>query len=143
MTAAGAAAGGVGVTGLAGDFAAATTTEPITALTSIITARPTALFPARVKRTSMFPPGRWVVTSSPVQPCVNHPRKPAPTPLPYQQFTDTGRFASARRTITEDPGRDQSRVSIVHTRSFLPSVAALRATSLFVPPYGGRRQRRV
>src|SRR5690348_11864685 len=93
VTAAGAAARGVGVTGLAGDFAAATTTEPITALTSIITARPTALFPARVKRTSMFPPGRWVVTSSPVQPCVNHPRKPAPTPLPYQQFTDTGRFA--------------------------------------------------
>ncbi|GAA3106497.1 hypothetical protein GCM10010530_32620 [Kribbella aluminosa] len=59
MTAAGAAAGGV--TGLAGDLAAATTTVPITALTSIIIARPTALFPACVKRTFTIPPGRWVV----------------------------------------------------------------------------------
>src|SRR5882757_8202760 len=52
-------------------------------------------------------------------------------------------FASARRTITDVPGRDQSRVSIVQTRIFLPSAAALRETSLFVEPYGGRRQRGV
>src|SRR3954464_14544099 len=59
--AAAAGAGPPGVGGLAGDFPAATTTVPITALTSIRTAQPTMRFPVRVKRNCMFPQGGWVV----------------------------------------------------------------------------------
>src|SRR3954464_5301353 len=56
-----AGAGRPGVDGWAGDFPAATTTVPITALTSIRTAQPTMRFPVRVKRNCMFPQGGWVV----------------------------------------------------------------------------------